>query len=285
MDLSIIIVNYNTKELCTQTVKYVLASSVHETFSYEVIVVDNSSKKEEIFSLSHPNVRIFSGVENHGFGHACNIGASKAAGKILLFLNSDTIVEADTIQKSWDYLVNHPEIGVLGIKTLLQDGSLDHGCKRGFPTPFNSLCYFTKLDRCFPHNRHFGGYRLSYLDPDQTTEVDAVSGAYLMIPKEIFQGIKSFDESFFMYGEDLDLCYRVKQAGYQVVYYAGSTMVHLKGQSGLQSQNPIIIQHFYQAMELFYDKHYKKKYGVVMRMMVHGAIRAKCRWSLLKSSQ
>lgn len=283
MDLSIVIVNYNTKKLCEQTVEYVLASDIKEGFSYEVIIVDNSSKKEEVFSFIHPDVRILERVENHGFGHACNIGASQAKGETLLFLNSDTIVEKDTLLKSWGYLADHPQIGALGIKTLLQDGSLDHGCKRGFPTPINSLCYFMKLDRCFPHNRFVGGYRLSYLDPDKTAEVDAVSGAYLMIPKRIFQNMGGFDESFFMYGEDIDLCYRIKQAGYQVVYYAESTMIHLKGQSGLKSKNPIVIRHFYHAMDLFYDKHYKEKYGILMGMMIHSAIWIKCHWSLLKS--
>lgn len=271
--------------MCTQTVQHVLASHVAAKFSYEVLVVDNSSQQDQVFSLAHPSVRILAGVENHGFGHACNIGASHAAGKILLFLNSDTIVGADTIRKSWEYLADHPEIGALGVKTLLQDGSLDHGCKRGFPTPFNSLCYFLKLDRCFPRNRHVGGYRLSYLDPDRTAQVDAVSGAYLMIPQAVFQAVRGFDEDFFMYGEDLDLCYRVKQRGYQVVYYAGSTMTHLKGQSGLEAQNPAVIRHFYHAMELFYDKHYRKKYHAVTGMIVHSAIWAKCRWSLYKAGR
>lgn len=276
MDLSIIIVNHNTPELCQQTVDYVLKSDMKD-IKYEIIVIDNSTKSDKIFAMENPLVKTITGIENRGFGHACNVGASLALGRVLLFLNSDTIVCRDTIPKSWNYLVENSEFGALGIRTYLENGTLDCGCKRGFPTPFNAICYFLKLDRIFPKIKLFGGYHLEYLNPEKTWVVDAVSGAYLMILADVFHRISGFDEEYFMYGEDLDLCFRVKELGYKIVYLADSYMIHLKGKSGLESKNPTVLWHFYHSMELFYQKHYYYKYGPLVRYSVLGAIRLK-RW-------
>ena len=281
MDLSIIIVNHNTPDLCRQTVDYVLESDMKD-INYEIIVVDNSTKSEQIFNMNNSLVKTVTGIENKGFGHACNVGASLAAGKVLLFLNSDTIVCQDTIFKSWEYFVRNSEFGVLGIRTYLENGALDYGCKRGFPTPFNAICYFLKIDRIFPKMKIFGGYHLQYLDPEKTWVVDAVSGAYLMILADVYHQISGFDEEFFMYGEDLDLCFRVKQLGYKIVYFADSYMIHLKGKSGMKSKNPLVIWHFYHSMELFYKKHYYFKYGSLIRYTVLGAIRFK-RWLSMRN--
>ncbi|MDO4300492.1 MAG: glycosyltransferase family 2 protein [Clostridia bacterium] len=270
MDLSIIIVNYNTKALTTQTVKSVIDST--SGIDYEIIVVDNSSKTNEYFDMEDKCVKILSGVENKGFGHACNIGANIAIGRYILFLNSDVIMKRNTLKCSVEYMDKHGDIGCLGIKTFLKDGSFDHGCKRGFPTPFNSLCYVLKLDRLFPKVKKFGGYTLNYLSKDETNEVDSVSGAFMLIPKRVIGKVGLFDESIFMYGEDIDLCYRIKRAGFKVVYYADVSMTHLKGQSGLHTKSPLVIKHFHDGIKRFYDMYYRDKHNAAVTFLMHSAI-------------
>lgn len=270
MDLSIVIVNYNTKNLTTQTVRSVISST--EGIDYEIIVVDNSSKTSEYFEMEDKRVKILSKVENKGFGHACNIGANIAIGRYILFLNSDTIMRNGTLKGAVRYMDSHRDIGCLGIKTLLKDGTFDHGCKRGFPTPFNSLCYVLKLDKIFPKVKKFGGYTLNYLSKDETNEVDSVSGAFMLIPKRVIGKVGLFDESIFMYGEDIDLCYRIKKAGFKVVYYANVWMTHLKGQSGLYTKSPLVIKHFHDGIKRFYDMYYKDKHNFIVTFLMHSAI-------------
>lgn len=270
MDLSIVIVNYNTRALTMQTVKSVIAST--SGIDYEIIVVDNSSKTSEYFETEDKCVKILSRVENKGFGHACNIGANVAIGRYILFLNSDTIMRNGTLRGAVEYMDRHGEIGCLGIKTLLKDGSFDHGCKRGFPTPFNSLCYVLKLDKLFPKVKKFGGYTLNYLSKDETNEVDSVSGAFMLIPKRVLGKVGLFDESIFMYGEDIDLCYRIKKAGFKVVYYADVWMTHLKGQSGLHTKSPLVIKHFHDGIKRFYDMYYRDKHNFAVTFLMHSAI-------------
>lgn len=280
MDLSVIIVNHNTKQLTAQTIKSIFNTT--KDITYEIIVVDNSSKEREYFEMNDSRVKILLNVENKGFGHACNIGAKKAIGRYLLFLNSDTIMQNQTLQKAVKYMDTYKNTGCLGIKTLLPDGSFDHGCKRGFPTPFNSLCYILGLDKLFPNSKRLGGYRLSYLSNNQTCMVDSVSGAFMMIPRAVFQKSGGFDESIFMYGEDIDLCYVIKEMGFDVVYYADVYMLHLKGQSGLRAYNPTVLKHFHNGLRTFYDKHYKKKYNFFVTFLVHFAIGLRYRLMLLK---
>lgn len=270
MDLSIVIVNYNTRVLTTQAVKSVIATT--NGIDYEIIVVDNSSKTSEYFEMEDKHIKILSKVDNKGFGHACNIGANIAIGRYILFLNSDTIMRNGTLREAVNYMDRHSEIGCLGIKTLLKDGSFDHGCKRGFPTPFNSLCYVLKLDKLFPNVKKFGGYTLNYLSKDETNEVDSVSGAFMLIPKRVLGKVGLFDESIFMYGEDIDLCYRIKKAGFKVVYYADVWMTHLKGQSGLHTKSPLVIKHFHDGIKRFYDMYYRDKHNFAVTFLMHFAI-------------
>lgn len=270
MDLSIIIVNYNTKKLTAQTINSVMDTT--EGIEYEIIVADNSSRTSEVFSSDDPRVKVLSGLENKGFGNACNIGAEAATGRYVLFLNSDTIMQKDTLGKCVEYMDKNRTAGCLGIKTFLPDGTFDHGCKRGFPTPFNSLCYCLGLDRLFPKSKKFGGYRLSYLSIEETAYVDSVSGAFMMIPRSVFKRSGGFDESIFMYGEDIDLCYRIKEMGFNVVYYAEVFMIHLKGQSGLNTKDPVVLKHFHKGIKTFYDNYYKSKHSPFVTFLMHSAI-------------
>lgn len=282
-ELSIIIVNFNTGRLCAQTIEAVLQNT--KELGYEIIVVDNSTNPAEVYPVQQENVKVYSGLENKGFGQACNYGARQARGKYLLFLNPDTIVGQEAINKSLGYMKTHPDIGALGIKTYLPDGTFDHGCKRGFPTPLNSLYYFLGLDKMFPHNPQYGGYRLTYLSEHETNEVDSVSGAFLMMPRSLFEDLGGFDEDFFMHGEDLDLCYRIKQAGFRIIYYAEAQMIHLKGQSALNTGHKAVLRHLYYSMELFYDKHYHKRYNLLVSWLVHTAIHFKLNIALLNASE
>lgn len=265
MQLSIIIINHNTLALTTQTVNSII--NAQPQIDYEIIIVDNSTEPTQIFhpALNAEKVtKVLANVPNKGFSHGCNIGAENAHGQYLLFLNSDTIMYPYTLEKSLAYIKQNKNIGALGVKTLLADGTLDKACKRGFPTPFNAICYFTKLDQLFPKIKVFNRYHLTYLSPNETHKIDAIAGAYLMLPTKLYHELGGFDETFFMYGEDLDLCYRIKAAGYDIVYYADAYITHLKGKSVTQSNNKLMKYHFYNAMRLFYDKHYKEAYPCIV---------------------
>jgi hypothetical protein len=281
MDLSIVIVNFNTRELTKQTIDAVCATT--KNISYEIIVADNSTSKKDSYDRADDRVKLLADLPNNGFGNACNIGASKAIGRYVLFLNSDTIMQPGTLDKCVAYLDSHSDVGCLGIKTVLADGSFDHGCKRGFPTPWNSLCYVLGLDRLFKNNKKFGGYRLSYLSNDKTWEVDSVSGAFMMIPRAILTKTGGFDESIFMYGEDIDLCYRIKLMGFKVVYYSDVFMIHLKGQSGLNTKNKVVIKHFHNGLRVFYDKYYKEKHSLPVTLLMHGAINVHYAMALVRA--
>jgi GT2 family glycosyltransferase len=224
-------------------------------------------------------------ANNHGFGHACNAGAAQARGRYLLFLNSDTVLEDCSLDRAVKYMDADSRIGALGIKTTLADGSFDHASKRGFPTPFNAFCYFLGLDRLFPRCKAFGGYRLAYLDPETTVDVDAVSGSFMLVHRQLFDSLGGFDEAYFMYGEDVDLCWRIKGAGRRVVYFAGASMRHLKGQSGLNTDDPAVCGYFYDVMEIFYNKHLRYSYGPLMAISVRFAIRARHRLALRRLRQ
>lgn len=281
MDLSVVIVNFNTRELTKQTIDAVCDST--QDIEYEIIVADNSTDSKKSYDEKDSRVQLIKNLPNNGFGNACNIGASKAVGRYVLFLNSDTIVQNGTLKKCVEFMDKQHKTGCLGIKTVLPDGTFDHGCKRGFPTPWNSFCYVLGLDRLFPNSKKFGGYRLSYLSNDKTCEVDSVSGAFMLMPLALFNRSGGFDESIFMYGEDIDLCYRVKEMGFKVVYFADAMMIHLKGQSGLNTKNKVVIKHFHNGLRVFYDKYYRKKHGIGVTFLMHSAINLHYLLSLLRA--
>ena len=273
MDLSIIIINHNTKNLTNQTVESIFATKPE--IDFEIIVVDNSTKEAERYQCERERVKVLSNVPNKGFAHGCNTGFQIATGEYVLFLNSDTIMQKDTLDKSVRYMKKHKEVGGLSVQVVLQDGSLDHGCKRGFPTPWNSFCYFSHLDRLFPKAALFNGYKLGHLDRNKTYQIDAGTGAYLMMPGKLYKHLNGFDETFFMYGEDIDLCWRIKAAGYQVIYYADVKCLHLKGQSGKSAKNEFVQYHFYNAMLIFYDRYYTDKYPRWLTGMIKFIIKRK----------
>lgn len=283
MDLSIIIVNHNTKELT----KSAICSVINHTsnISYEFIIVDNSTDENK--KISQNFFEDVSGkvvyTSNKGFGNACNLGAKNSKGDILLFLNSDTLVKDNSLFECVNYIKNAKNLGVLGAKTISEEGKIDSGCKRGFPTPFASLCYFLHLDKIFPNNKKIGAYHQTFIKENETSFVDIVSGSCMFIKRDIFFDVNGFDEDFFMYGEDVDICYRIKQKGLNIIYFPKAYIIHLKGKSGLSSKSSETIFNFYDSMKKFYNKHYKEKYNKLTTKLVMSAINFKYKLSLKKS--
>lgn len=200
---------------------------------YEVLIVNNSpgDRLEEIGSKLFPGVRYFAPEKNLGFGKANNFGYSKAKGDIILFLNPDTICNVEALSHCVRRLTNEPEVGLISPKLLLADGSMDLACRRSIPTLWEGFCRAAGLSRLFPAKALFNGYNLTHLPPDATYTVGAINGAFMMARREVLEKVGLFDESFFMYGDDLDLCIRVAKAGYKIVYDGRVAITHLKGVS------------------------------------------------------
>lgn len=267
MELSVVIVNKDTPKITTNAV-YSAIKTINKT-KFEVVVVDNSKNKDNVLSLNEPNVKIIKDVKNKGFSNACNIGAKAAKGEFLLFLNSDTVLFKDTVEKALNFFKQQSKtkkIGALGVRQLLENGRLDAGCKRGFPTPLNSLYYFLGLSKLFPNSKRFGAYQQTFVDEKETVEVDCISGAFMLIKKEVFNLIGGFDEDYFLYGEDVDLCYRLKQKEFKNIYYGKVSFLHFKGQSSKKDIKAL--ESFYKSMEIFYKKHYKKHYCLLIYWLV-----------------
>lgn len=268
MDLSVIIVSYNTKDLLKQTIRSVIETT--SKITYEIIVSDNDSTDGSIAMVKDkfPQVLLIENKANLGFSKGNNIAIKQAKGRYILLLNSDTVVQGDCLEQSVAYMDKHKDIGVLGCKIVLPSGELDHACKRGFPTPEASLYYMLGLDKRFPDKLKYGAYRATYLGEDELGEVDALMGAFMMLPSEVIDQVGMLDETFFMYGEDLDWCYRIKEAGYKVVYYPKGQIIHYKGASSKKKRGKTIYE-FHRAMILFYNKHYRKKYNPIITLLVY----------------
>lgn len=280
MDVSIIIVNYNTKDLLKQTIDSVLRSTTG--IEYEIIVVDNDSRDGSIQMVreEYPDVLLIANNGNLGFAKANNIGIKKSSGRYILILNSDTVVAKDCIKSCMKYMDENKKVGALGCKVELINGDLDKACKRGFPTPQASLYYMLKLDKLYPNSKRFGQYNLTYLPNDKINEVDVLVGAFMMVRHEVILKVGLLDEEFFMYGEDIDWCYRIKEAGYKNIYYPLAKITHYKGASS-KKRRLMTIYEFHRAMYLFYNKHYRKKYNFLVTGAVYGGIGIKLGLTLL----
>lgn len=257
--LSIIIVNFNVKEFLEQTLVSVFKAVTE--IPTEVIVIDNASTdgSTEFLKKQFPKVKTIANEKNMGFAKASNQGLRIAQGKFFVLLNPDTIVQEDTFTKTVSFFDENSETGLLGCKILNPDGSLQLACRRSFPTPWVAFSKLSGLSALFSKSKLFGKYNLTYLDPDQTYEVEAISGSFMMIRRETVEQIGLLDEAFFMYGEDLDWCYRVGQSGWKVMYYPHTQIIHFKGESSKKAKLDSM-KTFYSAMGLFAEKHLKNKY-------------------------
>ncbi|WP_440120048.1 glycosyltransferase family 2 protein [Paenibacillus sp. QZ-Y1] len=282
MDTSIIIVNYNTRQLTLDCLGSVYASNT--SYSYEVIVVDNASRDDSVQAIreAYPQVHLMANKDNTGFAVANNQGMKVAKGRYILLLNSDTVVQPDTLQTMVGFMDRHPEMGASGCKVILPDGSLDKACKRGFPTPSASFYYAFGISRLFPDRPKFNQYQLGHLSPDDEYPVDCLVGAFMLVRRETIEQVGGLDETFFMYGEDIDWCYRIKEAGWGIFYYPRTYIVHYKG--GSARRKPLKITYeFHRAMWVFHRKHYAKKYNSLTNATVWMGISLKFTLSLLRS--
>ncbi|MGE5401627.1 MAG: glycosyltransferase [Ignavibacteriales bacterium] len=261
IDLSIIIVNFNVKEFLQNLLNSILKSSGN--ISTEIIIVDNASDdgSVEIIKEKFPSVKLIANKKNIGFGAANNQGLQAAQGKYILLINPDTIVQEDTFKKLIEFFEKTPDAGLVGCKVLNSDGTLQLACRRGFPGPWTSFCKVSGLSKLFPKSRLFARYNLTFLDENQTYEVDAISGAFMMMKREVYEKIGGFDPQFFMYGEDLDLCFRTQKAGFKVYYVHTTQIIHYKGESTKRSSLDET-KVFYEAMHLFVKKHFSSSFIV-----------------------
>jgi len=284
MDLSIIILSYNTQRLLDDCLRSVQASIAESGAAVEVLLVDSGSTDGSIALVRerYPWVDLTVTEGFGGFAHANNLALRRAGGRYRLLLNSDTVLPPDGLRKVLAFMDSRPDIGLLGVKLVKGDGTLDRACRRSFPTPEVSFYRLSGLTSLFPRSRRFGRYNLTYLDPDQATEVDSVCGAFAWVRQEAIAQAGLLDEDFYFYGEDLDWAYRIKEQGWVVYYYPAVQVLHYKGQSSRQ-QSARMIHEFYRAMRLFYDKHYKAQYPRALRTLIFAGIGLGERWAQLKN--
>ncbi len=283
-DLGIVIVNYNTRDLLRRCLETVFAS---EGVSFRLCVVDNASTdgSAAMVARDFPQVHLIANEVNLGYPAANNQGlramgferGQRGEARYALLLNPDTELPPDALAKMTAFLDAHPEAGVAGPRLVRPDGSLDLACRRAFPSPEVSFYRLTGLSRLFPRSRRFGRYNLTYLPEDETAEVDSVVGAYMQVRAAAIEQVGLLDESFFMYGEDLDWAFRIKAAGWKVYYYPEVTVLHVKRASSRRSGRAQV--EFWRAMEIFYRKHYETQTPRPVHWLIIAAIRAKLAWT------
>lgn len=273
MDLSVIIVNYNVRQFLENALASIYRAL--EGINAEVFVVDNASDdgSVEMVKAKFPHVCLIENSANVGFARANNMALKLTTGRYLLLINPDTVVQEDTLKVMMQFLDAHPDAGLAGCKILNPDGSFQLPCRRSFPTPWVAFTKTFGLSALFPKSRLFGKYNLTYLSPDETYPVDAVSGSFMMLRREVYERVGGLDEAFFMYGEDLDWCYRIRQAGYNVYYVHATTIIHFKGESTRRSDIDEV-RTFYQAMQLFVEKHFSRSLFVEVFLTVGITLRA-----------
>ncbi len=306
-DLDIVIVNYNTAALLRDCLRSVFASRCD--FRWRVWVVDNGSTDDSVamvrqeFEPVYPQLTVIASPKNGGFAYGNNLALSRICppseankaqttemgvgrwpeAHFVLLLNPDTVVGADCFQVAYDFMLAHPKAGVMGPKLVKANGALDLACRRSFPTPEVSLYRMLGLSKLFPQNRKFARYNLTYLDVDTLYEVDSVCGAFMLVRAEALQQAGWLDEAFFMYGEDLDWSYRIKQQGWQVFYNPATTVIHYKGESSKQRSTGAILN-FYDAMLVFYRKHYARQTFFLLNWLIYLGIYAKGALALFRNA-
>ena len=320
--LAVIIVNYNTRDLLAHCLSSVFASRTAHHYSVVVVDNLSSDGSAEMVLCDFPQVTVIRSDRNGGFGYANNLAlrwltglselphgaqgplelAGPAPGKqpraevpeygdspysfpcdYVLFLNPDTVLPPEALEETINFLERHSSAGVVGPKMLKPDGSLDLACRRSFPTPVSSLFKLTGLSKLFPGSRLVARYNLTYLSDSETAEVDSVMGAYMLVRSEALAQAGLYDERFFMYGEDLDLAFRVKERGWKVFYFPAVVVLHYKGASS-RKQSERSIREFYKAMHVFHRKHYAQHYIGLVNALISIGILARGTLALLQNA-
>lgn len=271
MKLSVVIVNYNVKYFLEQCL-YAVRKAKHN-LAIEVFVVDNHSVDGSIEMLKDkfPEVILIENKDNVGFSVANNQAMKLAKGEYVLLLNPDTVVQEDTFVKVCDFMDAHPDAGGLGVKMIDGKGQFLPESKRGLPTPFVAFCKIVGLSALFPQSKKFGQYHLGFLDKNKTHVVDVLAGAFMLMRKTVLDEVGLLDETFFMYGEDIDLSYRIQLGGYQNYYFPDTQIIHYKGESTKKSSvNYVFV--FYNAMIIFAEKHFSKSNAKLFSFLINIAI-------------
>jgi GT2 family glycosyltransferase len=271
MDLSIIIVNYNAKyflEQCLHSVNRAL-----QNIQAEIIIIDNHSSDQSLewITSRFPKIIYMSNSENLGFARANNQGLARASGKWILFLNPDTLVSEDCIRTCLEFGQNHGDAGAIGLRMIDGSGKFLPESKRGLPMPTAAFYRLFGLSKLFPSSKIFNSYYEPHVKEKDIHSIEVVAGAFMMVNRSLLQSLGGFDERFFMYGEDIDLCYRITLKGLTNYYLGNQTIIHFKGESTIR--NAGYVEQFYRAMAQFLDKHFRDRYSDFQLGLVHSGIR------------
>lgn len=274
------IVNYNVRDFLHHAL--VSLQKAMKGMKGEIIVVDNASDDGSIEMVRRrfPAVQLIASKINLGFARANNVGLKRAQGKYILLINPDTLVQEDTLRVMLRFFEENHDVGLAGCKILNPDGTFQLACRRSFPRPWAAFTKMVGLSALFPNSRLFGRYNLTYLSPDETYEIDALSGSFMMVRREVYEQVGGLDEDFFMYGEDLDWCYRIQRAGWKNYYVHTTQIIHYKGESTKRS-NLNEIRTFYQAMHLFVQKHLSS--SLMLAFLIRCAITVSSRLAIVKA--
>ena len=298
LDLSIIIVNYNTKDFLGQCVNSLL-KNLSKEINYEIIIVDNASSdgsQESIkyyvsrlhqdfggqASIKRKNIKIILNEKNLGFSKANNVGVKASEkSRYVLFLNSDTIMHPGTMERMIQFMDENKDAGAATCKLSMLDGKIDDATHRGFPTPWNSFCHFSGLEKALPKSKLFAGYSLGWMNFNKAHEIDVLAGAFMLVRRKAGEEAKWWDEDYFFYGEDIDFCYMLKEKGWKIYYVPDFSIIHYKGvSSGLKKVSEKITtadnktknkttKWRFNAMRIFYKKHYKQQYPWIVNFLVN----------------
>jgi GT2 family glycosyltransferase len=286
--LSIVIVNYNVRHHLDQCLNSVEASKNHievsgKDWKVETWVVDNASVdgSQAMLRDKHPEIKLIANEDNLGFSRANNQAIRQSASEYVLLLNPDTIIQEDTLFKVIEFMDAHPEAGGLGVQMLDGSGKFLPESKRALPTPWVAFYKIFGLSALFPRSRKFGRYHLGYLHKDKTHEVDVLSGAFMFMRRTALEKAGLLDEDYFMYGEDIDLSYKIQQEGYKNYYFPETRIVHYKGESTKKSSvNYVLI--FYKAMAIFARKHLSQTNATFFSILIHLAIYLRAALAIFK---
>lgn len=269
MDLSVIIVSYNVREFLRECLISVKKAS--EGFDIEVFVVDNNSLdgSQEMLRQEFPEIKCIFNTYNSGFSAASNQAIKLSKGNFILLLNPDTIVEPGTFAECLKFMKEHPEAGVLGVRMVDGEGIFLPESKRSLPTPLTSFFKITGINSLNPQSSFFNRYYLPQIGKDETAEAEVISGAFMFLNKEALLKAGLPDEDFFMYGEDMDLSYRILMAGFKNFYFGGTQIIHFKGKS-TQRNSYSDLHHFYRAMRIYAKKRNSEKFSLLYLIIIPG---------------
>ena len=275
--VSALIVSYNVRGLLVDTLRAFYESS---DVPVQAVVVDNASSdgSPEAVAGIFPQADLIRLPKNVGYGAANNAGLERCRGRFVLLLNPDVVVGPGCVGKLADFLLTRRAVGAVGPRLLRPDGTPDQAARRAFPTPSVAFYRLSGLSKVFPRSRRFGRYNMGHVSPDSVHEIDAGTGACLMLRRTAIQKVGFFDPSFFMYGEDLDLCFRLKEGGWKVFYLPSATALHEKGAATRQATRRMLWE-FHRAMWTFHAKHYADRLPAFGNGLVWAAIWA--RWCVL----